>query len=68
MGKKVLVDTGMPAMISSFKKLRSKICEHCPLCVHARKNPDSMIGKMLHSKVHADNCPLWKAYRDLHSE
>jgi hypothetical protein len=50
--------------VSSFKRLRAKICEHCP----ARKSPDSTIGKILHHKFHADHCPLWTAYQDVHGE
>jgi hypothetical protein len=53
---------------SSFKRLRAKICEHCPLCIHARKSPDSTIGKILHHRFHADHCPLWTAYRDVYGE
>ena len=47
--------------ITMFKKIRASLCHHCPLCNHARKNPDSRIGKILHHKYHSDNCPLWKA-------
>lgn len=54
--------------VSSFKRLRAKICEHCPFCIHARKNPDSTIGKILHHKYHAEHCPLWTAYQDVHRE
>ena len=54
--------------VSSFKRLRAKICEHCPFCIHARKRADSAIGKMLHHRFHADHCPLWTAYRDVYGE
>lgn len=54
--------------VTRFKKLRATICEHCPFCVHARKNPDSTIGKILHHRFHADHCPLWTAYRDVYGE
>jgi hypothetical protein len=47
--------------ITLFKKIRAAVCHHCPFCSHARKNPDSAIGKILHHRRHADNCPLWKA-------
>lgn len=52
--------------ISGFKRIRATICEHCPVCIHARKSPDSTIGKILHHRYHADHCPLWTAYRDVH--
>ena len=51
-----------------FKKLRAKTCHHCPLCNHARNNPDSLIGRILHHKYHAENCPLWKAEKEVYGE
>lgn len=54
--------------IPMFKKLRAKICDNCPLCNHARKNPDSRIGKILHHKYHSDNCPLWKAHKEIYGD
>ena len=52
--------------IPVFKKLRAKICDNCPLCNHARRNPESRIGKILHHKRHADNCPMWKAQKEIY--
>ena len=54
--------------IPMFKKLRAKICDNCPLCNHARKNPDSRMGKILYHKYHADNCPFWKAYQEMYGD
>lgn len=54
--------------ITMFKKIRASLCHHCPLCNHARKNPDSRIGKILHHKYHSDNCPLWKAEIEVYGE
>jgi hypothetical protein len=54
--------------IPVFKRLRATICHTCPLCNHARKNPDSKIGKILHHKYHADNCPLWKAEKEIYGQ
>ncbi len=51
-----------------FKKLRAKVCHHCPLCNHARNSPDSAIGRILHHKYHAENCPLWKAEKEAYGE
>jgi len=47
--------------LSFSKKIMATVCHHCPLCKAARKNPESVIGKMLHHKYHSDNCPFWKA-------
>jgi len=47
--------------LSFSKKIMASVCHHCPFCNHARKNPNSIIGKILHHKFHADHCPFWKA-------
>jgi hypothetical protein len=54
--------------ITMFRKIRAKVCHHCPLCNHARKNPDSTIGKILHHKYHANHCPMWKAEKEFYGE
>lgn len=54
--------------VSGFKRVRAKICEHCPFCIHARNNLDSPIGRVLHHRFHSDHCPLWTAYRDVHGQ
>jgi hypothetical protein len=51
-----------------FKRIRARICHNCPVCNHARKNPDSKIGRMLHHRYHADNCPFWKAEKEVYGE
>ena len=52
--------------IGAFKKIRAAICHNCPFCRHARNNPKSTIGKMLHSKLHADHCPMWRAEQEVY--
>jgi hypothetical protein len=54
--------------IPVLKRLRARICHNCPLCNHARKNPDSRIGKILHHRYHADNCPFWKAEKEVYGQ
>jgi hypothetical protein len=39
------------------------LCHHCPMCKHARGHPESVLGKVLHHRLHADYCPMWKAER-----
>ena len=56
------------AKLEKFKRIRAAVCHHCPLCIHARKNPGSMIGKILHHKYHADNCPMWKAEKEVYGQ
>ena len=47
--------------LSFPKKIMAAVCHHCPFCKAARKNPESVIGKLLHHKFHSDQCPFWKA-------
>ena len=54
--------------IGRFKKIRAAICHNCPMCKHARENPQSMIGKVLHHKLHADHCPMWKAEQEVYGK
>jgi len=44
----------------SIKKFLAKHCDNCPLCKHARKNPDTLFGKMM--KLHGKFCPAWRAW------
>jgi len=37
------------------------MCHHCPVCVHGRSHPESLLGRVLHHRLHADHCPMWKA-------
>lgn len=54
--------------IGTFKKVRATICKHCPACKQARKNPDSVVGKILHHSWHSNHCPVWKAYNEVYGE
>ena len=65
MGNRIQVDEGNVPLL---KKFRATLCHHCPFCRHARKSPESTIGKILHHKYHAENCPLWKAEKEVYGE
>ena len=54
--------------VSALKKMMATICHHCPMCSYGRNHPDSLIGKVLHHKYHADNCPFWKAEKAVYQE
>jgi len=54
--------------VRPFKKLKASICKHCPACNHARENPKSIIGRILHHPFHSDHCPIWKAYEEMYGE
>ncbi|MBW1993526.1 MAG: hypothetical protein JRI77_03635 [Deltaproteobacteria bacterium] len=54
--------------IGFHKKIMGAVCRHCPICRYGRKNPESFIGKILHARIHADHCPLWKAEKEIYGE
>lgn len=58
----------MEPKVGVLKKTLAAICSHCPICNHARRRPDSWIGRVLHHPLHADHCPFWKAQRDTEAE
>ena len=49
-----------------FRRTRAKICENCPMCRHGRAKPESIIGRILHHRYHADHCPMWNAHKELY--
>lgn len=49
------------------KRFKAAVCHHCPLCRHARKKPDSFIGRIIHQR-HAEDCPSWQAEQDLYGK
>jgi len=54
--------------VGHFKKIRASICKYCPACMHARKDPESVVGRLLHHPMHSKNCPMWKAYEQVYGE
>jgi hypothetical protein len=54
--------------IGVYKKIMGSLCHHCPLCKYGRRNPRSVVGKILHHPLHADNCPMWKAEKMLYPD
>ncbi len=53
---------------SVYKKIMGSICHYCPICKYGREKPRSIVGKILHHRLHADNCAMWKAEKMLYSE
>ena len=51
--------------IGLFKRMRVSVCKHCPACNHARKSPESIVGKILHHPLHSEHCPICKAYKEV---
>ena len=54
--------------VGLFKRMRASVCKHCPACNHARKSPESIVGKILHHPLHSEHCPIWKAYKEIYGE
>lgn len=47
-------------------RLMAARCEHCPLCRHARNNPDSTVGKLV--AFHGRFCPFWRSWQKVYGE
>jgi len=50
--------------VSPLKKALGFLCRHCPVCSYGRRRPESLVGRILHSPLHADHCPFWKAEKE----
>ena len=53
--------------VDLFKRMRASVCKHCPACNHARKSPESIVGKILHHPFHSKHCPIWKVYKEVYA-
>jgi hypothetical protein len=42
------------------------ICDHCPLCAKARREPETVLGRIM--AWHGRFCPAWKAQEHLAAE
>jgi hypothetical protein len=51
-------------MLSEVKRFMAKRCDKCPLCDHARKNPQTLFGRVM--AWHGKWCPFWKAWQEEH--
>lgn len=49
--------------MNRFQRTLGKICDNCPLCNYARKNPETPFGKVM--SWHGQYCPAWKAQQRL---
>ena len=52
--------------MNRFQRALGKVCDNCPLCNYARKNPDTHLGKFM--SWHGKHCPAWKAQKQLEEE
>ena len=49
-----------------MENILAGICNSCPLCSYARKNPDTKIAKVV--QWHGSWCPMWKAWEEVYGE
>lgn len=52
--------------MNRFQRTLGKVCDHCPLCNYARKNPETTIGRTM--SWHGRYCPAWKAQQEIAAE
>ncbi len=49
-----------------LNRFLGRVCDNCPLCRYARKNPDTRVGKIM--AWHGRWCPAWRAQEQLEQE
>jgi len=49
-----------------FKEFMAKRCEDCPLCRHARENPERWFGRLM--TWHGKYCPFWSAREEIYGQ
>jgi len=52
--------------MNRFTRFLGETCDNCKLCQYARKNPDTLFGKIM--AWHGEWCPVWKAQKELEIE
>ncbi len=52
--------------MTRIERLFGKACDGCRLCVYARDNPATIIGKIM--AWHGKWCPAWKAQQEIERE
>ncbi|MDD2707832.1 MAG: hypothetical protein PHV34_07450 [Verrucomicrobiae bacterium] len=57
-----------PTEVKGLRRILGLACHHCPFCSYGRKHPNSLIGKLMHSSLHANHCPAWNAEKALYPE
>ena len=52
--------------MNRFQRALGKVCDNCPLCNYARKNPHTTFGRTM--SWHGRHCPAWKAQQEIAAE
>jgi hypothetical protein len=53
--------------ISALDKTLAKVCELCPVCLHARYHQQGVVFNFV-KKIETDICPFCKAYERVHGQ
>lgn len=56
-----------PADITSLDRTLAKVCEMCPVCLHARHHQKGMVFNFVKT-VETSICPFCKAYERVHGK
>lgn len=52
---------------TSLEKALAKVCEFCPICLHARRHQQGMVYNFVKS-IEGDICPFCQAYERVHGK
>lgn len=53
--------------ITNLDRALAKVCEHCPVCLHARHNQQGVVFNFV-KNVEQDICLFCKAYERVHGK
>ncbi len=54
----------MDDLIEKVTELMAMRCDMCPMCKHARANPDTLVSKAI--ALHGRFCPFWQAWQKVY--
>lgn len=54
--------------MNDIHKLFGRVCQICPICIYARKHPDSTLYNVMDSAFHGSWCAAWQGYKKLEME
>ncbi|AAR33592.1 hypothetical protein KIP69_01355 [Geobacter sulfurreducens] len=57
----------MTPEVSALDKALAKVCELCPVCLHARYHQQGVVFEFVRN-VERDICPFCKAYERVHGK
>jgi hypothetical protein len=52
--------------VGFVRRVMAGACHYCAICRYGRRNPESIVGRILHHRIHADHCPFWKLEKQVY--